>query len=60
MSWQIRPEPLDLRERTALLDAAEEALADEGESAWWRSGFDDLGDDPASEQAWSGTGVVEP
>jgi hypothetical protein len=35
-------------------------LADEHESAWWRSGFEDLGGGPAAKQAWSGSGVIEP
>jgi hypothetical protein len=60
VGWEVRPEPLDPDERAALLEAAEAALAADGESAWWRSGFEELGGGPAPEQAWSGTGVVEP
>lgn len=59
VSWEIQPEPVDSAERDALLLAAQRALADEVESAWWRSGFEDLGGGPAPEQAWSGAGVVE-
>jgi hypothetical protein len=60
VSWDVRPEPVDADERAALLQAAEAALADEDESAWWRSGLEDLGGGPAAEEAWSGAGVVEP
>lgn len=60
MSWEIQPEPADAAERDALLSAAEEALAGEDESAWWRSGFEDLGGSSAPQQAWSGPGVIEP
>jgi hypothetical protein len=60
MSWEVRPEPLDPDERAALLKVAEQALAGEDESAWWRSGFEDLGGGPAPKQAWSGPGVVDP
>lgn len=60
VSWEIQPEPADAAEREALLTAAEQALAAEGESVWWRSGLDDLGGGPATKQAWSGAGVVEP
>ena len=60
MSWEVWPEPVDVDERAALLQAAEQALTDEGESAWWRSGLEDLGGGPAPEEAWSGAGVVEP
>jgi hypothetical protein len=42
VGWEVRPEPTDPDERAALLEAAERVLADEQESAWWRSGFDDL------------------
>lgn len=59
MSWEVRPEPLEPDERTALLKAAEQALAENDESAWWRSGFEELGGGPAAEQSWSGAGVVE-
>ena len=60
MSWEVRPEPSDSDERAALLQAAEAALEDEDESAWWRSGFDELGGGPAAKEAWSGAGIVEP
>jgi hypothetical protein len=43
VSWVVEPEPADDGERAALLAAAEAALASEPESAWWRSGLDDLG-----------------
>jgi hypothetical protein len=45
--------------RTALLAAVEQELRDQDESAWWRSGFDELGGSPAPEQAWRDAGVVE-
>lgn len=60
MTWEVSPEPLDAQERAALLAAAEELLAAEGESEWWRSGLDDLGDGPATQETWGGAGVVEP
>ena len=59
MTWEVRPDPLDPEERAVLLSSAEEALADRDDSAWWRSGLDDLGGGPAPEQAWGGAGVVE-
>jgi hypothetical protein len=62
VTWELRPE-LDRPElRAALLAAVEQALREEGESAWWRSGFEDLvplGGGPAPEQAWGDAGVVE-
>jgi hypothetical protein len=58
--WEVRPEPLDPDERAVLLRSAEDALAGgDDESAWWRSGLDDLGGGPAPEQTWRGPGVVE-
>ena len=60
MRWEIQPEPADDAERAALVKAAAQALAAESESAWWRSGFDDLGGGPAPKEAWSGSGIVEP
>jgi hypothetical protein len=60
VNWAVRPEPTDAEEREALLTAAEAALSGEDESAWWRSGLEALGGGPAPEEAWSGTGVVEP
>ena len=49
MSWVVEPEPADDGERAALLAAAEEALASQAESAWWRSGLDDLGGGPTAD-----------
>ena len=46
--------------QSALLAAVEQELRDQDESAWWRSGFDELGGSPAPEQAWRDPGVVEP
>lgn len=60
MTWELRPEPDRPEVRAALLSAVEQALADEDESAWWRSGFEDLGGGPASTQAWGDAGLVEP
>lgn len=60
MSWDVQPEPADAAERDALLSAAEAALTRKHESAWWRSGLDDLGDGAAPEQAWHSAGIVEP
>ena len=60
MSWEVEPEPVDAEERAALLQAVERALRDEGQSQWWRSGFEDLGGGPAPKHPWRGTGVVEP
>jgi hypothetical protein len=57
--WEVRPEPSDPQVRTVLLSLAEDVLADGDESAWWRSGLDDLGGGPATEQAWGRPGVVE-
>jgi hypothetical protein len=59
MRWEVQPEPAGDDERAALVAAAEQALAEEAESAWWRSGLDDLGGAPP-EQAGSDPGVVEP
>lgn len=66
MSWSVQPEPADEVEREALLAALERALAEEetaasgSPSAWWRSGFDDLGGDPAAEKPWGEPRIVEP
>jgi hypothetical protein len=61
MRWELRPEPPDPGSRVALLRAAELALADEEpESAWWRSGFEELGGGPAPKESWRDSGVVEP
>lgn len=61
MTWEIKPQPTDPREREALVAAAEKALPDETAAPrrWWSSGFDDLGGGPAPEQAWRDAGVVE-
>jgi hypothetical protein len=59
MPWEIQPEPDDDAERDALLAAAEAGLDGEVESAWWRSGLDDLGGPPA-EELRSDPRVVEP
>lgn len=59
MRWEVEPEPADDEERAALDAAAEQAFASEAESAWWRSGLDDLGGPPA-EQAGGDSRVVEP
>jgi hypothetical protein len=59
MIWEVRPEPPDPNERGVLLSLAEDAVAGGDESAWWRSGLDDLGGGPAPEQAWGRAGVIE-
>jgi hypothetical protein len=62
--WSVQPEPADEKEREALLAALDRALAEEEGaasgwlSAWWRSGFDDLGG--AAEKPWGEPRVVEP
>jgi hypothetical protein len=69
--WSVQPEPSDEVERDALIAALERALAEEetaatGQpSAWWRSGFDDLGGfglgwSPAAEKPRGEPRVVEP
>jgi hypothetical protein len=58
MSWDVRPEPADKEERAALVAAAEQAFALEAESAWWRSGLDDL-DGALAEQTRPDLGPVE-
>lgn len=60
MDWEIRPEPADKDVKAALLAAVERELAADGESAWWRSGFEDLDGRLAPEQSWRDPGVVEP
>lgn len=60
MGWEVDPEPADDAQRAALLAAAEQALAPETESAWWRSGLEDLGGGAPGEQAGRNPGVVEP
>jgi hypothetical protein len=56
VSWEVHPEPEDVNERAALVAAVERALAQEADSAWWRSGFDDLGGGPAPEEPWAQPG----
>jgi hypothetical protein len=60
MSWEVVPEPADEVERAALLTAADRAFSPESDSAWWRSGLEDLDGDHSTEQAWRDPGVVEP
>jgi hypothetical protein len=60
VDWQVTPEPSDDAEREALVQAAQEAVDGDRQSAWWSSGLDDLGRGPASQQAWRQSGVVEP
>lgn len=59
VSWEVDPEPADADERAALLAAVDEVLAAEGESAWWRSGLEDLGGGPLAQEAWGESRVVE-
>jgi hypothetical protein len=59
MRWEIQPEPGSDAERDALLAAAAVALEGEVDSAWWRSGLDDLGG-PPPEQLGGDSRVVEP
>jgi hypothetical protein len=56
VSWEVRPDPEDAGERATLVAAVERALAEEAESAWWRSGLDDLGGGPAPEEPWAQPG----
>ncbi len=66
MPWSVQPEPGDESEREALLAALDRALAEEEAaasgwlSAWWRSGFDQLGGSPAAEKPWGEPRIVEP
>ncbi len=60
MSWKVHPEPADPEELAALVAAAEQALAPPEESAWWRSGLEDLDDGTPADQARHDPGVVEP
>jgi hypothetical protein len=61
VGWELRPELAEDDVQAALLAAVERLLVeDEPESAWWRSGFDELSGGPAPEQAWRDAGVVEP
>lgn len=59
MSWDVHPEPVDPEDRAALVAAAAQAFALPEESAWWRSGLEDLGSGAPAEQAWRDPGVVE-
>jgi hypothetical protein len=61
MRWVVRPQVEEEVER-ALLAAVSRALDEEelAESAWWRSGLEDLGGGPAPQQSWRDAGVVEP
>jgi hypothetical protein len=59
VSWEVRPEPPNAAERAALVDAADQAVENEDENAWWRSGLEELGTlsgGPAPKQAWGGAG----
>jgi hypothetical protein len=60
MDWDVVPEPADEAERAALLSAAAQALAPETDSAWWRSGLEDLDGGATAEQAWHDAGAGEP
>ena len=59
MSWDVQPEPTGADERAALVAAAEQALAPPKESAWWRSGLEDLDSAAPAEQARRDPGVVD-
>jgi hypothetical protein len=62
VSWEVWPEPRNAAERAALVKAANQAVENEDESAWWRSGLeelDELSGGPAPKQAWGGASVVE-
>jgi hypothetical protein len=60
MSWEVRPEPNEEGVQAVLVAAVEQELGECDESAWWRSGFDELGGSPAPKQTWSDPGIVEP
>ncbi|HEV2712392.1 MAG TPA: hypothetical protein VGU26_04780 [Gaiellaceae bacterium] len=63
MSWEVWPEPRTAAERLALLTAADQAVKADQESAWWRSGLEDLeplNDGLAPNEMWRGAGVTEP
>ena len=61
MRWEVQPQVEEDAER-ALLAAVSRALGEEepADSAWWRSGLDELGGGPAPQQSWRDPGVVEP
>jgi hypothetical protein len=61
VGWEIQPRLEEEKGvEAALLAAVEQALAEESESVWWRSGLEDLDGGPAPEQAWRDPGIVEP
>lgn len=62
MAWEVSPQLEEKDVERALLTAVARVLDDDEptESAWWRSGFDDLGGGPAAQQSWRDPGVVEP
>jgi hypothetical protein len=61
VQWEIQPSLEGEKGiETALLAAVEQALAEERESLWWRSGLEDLDGGPAPKQAWRDPGIVEP
>lgn len=60
VSWKVHPEPADPEELAALVAAAEQAFAPPEESAWWRSGLEDLDGGTPAELARHDPGVVEP
>lgn len=60
MPWDLQPEPDRPEVGPLLLAAVEQALAEEDQRRWWRSGFEDLGGGPAPQEAWRDAGVVEP
>ena len=56
----MHPEPADPEELAALVAAAEQAFAPPEESAWWRSGLEDLDGGTPAELPRHDPGVVEP
>lgn len=60
VEWEIQPPLEEERVEAALLAAVGQALAEERESLWWRSGVEDLDGGPAPQQAWRDPGIVEP
>jgi hypothetical protein len=59
MDWEVVPEPADELERAALLAAADQALATATDSAWWRSGLEDLDGGSPAEQPSRDPGAVD-
>ena len=49
VNWEVDPEPADAEERAALVAAADRALVSDEDSAWWRSGLEDLSDGSPAE-----------